>query len=130
MIRRLDWEDGQLLTELCERFGKSRADPRILDERGVHVLAALEDDEVVGFAYCHVLPRLDGSENVFLYELAVDERYRGRGIGRALVEETLRLAGPRRLFVLTDEDNGPARALYRAAGGAEEPQLIFRFDPA
>ena len=130
MIRRLSWEDGPLLAELCERFGKGRADTRILDERGVHVLAAIEDGEVAGFAYCHVLPRLDGTENVFLYELAVDEPFRGRGIGRALVEEALRLAGRRRLFVLADEDNSPARALYRAVGGVEEPQLIFRFDPA
>jgi ribosomal protein S18 acetylase RimI-like enzyme len=128
VIRRLDWEDAPLLAELCERFGKRRADARILDERGVHVLAAIEDGEVVGFAYCHVLPRLDGSENVFLYELAVDERFRRRGLGRALVEEALRLAGRRRLFVLADEGNEPAAALYRSAGGEEQPQLLFRFD--
>jgi ribosomal protein S18 acetylase RimI-like enzyme len=130
VIRRLGWEDGTLFAELCERFGKGRADTRILDEPTVHVYAALVDGEVAGFAYCHVLPRLDGTENVFLYELAVDEPFRRRGIGKALVDEALRLADRRRLFVLTDEDNGPARALYRAVGGDEEPQLIVRFDPA
>ena len=130
MIRRLDWEDGPLLAELCERFGKGRPDARVLDDRSVHVFAALEQGELAGFAYCHVLPRLDGTENVFLYELEVDGRFRGRGLGRALVEEALRLARPRRLFVLAGEDNAPAQALYRAAGGADERQLIFRFDPA
>jgi ribosomal protein S18 acetylase RimI-like enzyme len=129
VIRRLGWEDAGLLAELCERFGKGRPDARILDEPTVHVFAAIEDGEVAGFAYCHVLPRLDGTENVFLYELGVDERFRRRGLGRALVGEALRLAGGRRLFVLTDEDNAAARALYRESGGVDEAQLIFRFDP-
>ena len=129
MIRRLGWEDGPLFAELCARFGKGGADVRLLDEPTVHVFAAVEDGEVAGFAYCHVLPRLDGSENVFLYELGVDARFRRRGIGRALVDEALRLAGRRRLFVLTDEDNSPARTLYAGAGGDAERQLIYRFDP-
>jgi ribosomal protein S18 acetylase RimI-like enzyme len=130
VIRRLGWEDGALLAELCARFGKGRPDARILDDRTVHVFAALEDGEVVAFAYCHVLPRLDGTENVFLYELAVDERFRGRGIGRALVDEALRLAGRRRLFVLADEDDAAAQALYAAAGGEPQAQVLYRFDRA
>jgi GNAT superfamily N-acetyltransferase len=129
VIRRLGWEDGPLFAEVCERFGKGRADARILDEPGVHAFAALVDGELAGFAYCHVLPRLDGTENVFLYELAVDERFRRRGVGRSLLEETLRLAGRRRLFVLADEDDGPGRALYDAAGGVPHTQLLYRFDP-
>jgi ribosomal protein S18 acetylase RimI-like enzyme len=130
VIRRLGWEDGALLAELCERFGKGHADARILDEPTVHVFAALEDGEVAGFAYCHVLPRLDGTENVFLYELSVDERFRGRGLGCVLVDEALRLAGGRRLFVLADEHNAAAHALYRESGGVDQAQLIFRFDPS
>jgi ribosomal protein S18 acetylase RimI-like enzyme len=130
VIRRLGWEDAALLADLCARFGKGRPDARILDEPTVHVFAALEDGVVVGFAYCHVLPRLDGTENVFLYELGVDEDFRRRGIGRALVEEAQRLAGRRRLFALAGVDAAAAQALYAGAGGAPEQQVLYRFDPS
>jgi ribosomal protein S18 acetylase RimI-like enzyme len=54
-----------------------------------------------------------------LDELAVSDRYRRRGIGRALIEECARLgriAGCRRLGLWVTGDNESAQALYRAMG--------------
>ena len=70
---------------------------------------------------------------MFLYELDVDERFRRRGIGRALVEEARELGkrvGAKEMWVETSYDNEPAQATYAAAGGtrAEEPVLDFEWD--
>jgi len=131
MIRRLSRGDEAVLQELCRRY-KSRVPS---DDEGAHALAlddlhvwvAEVDGELAGFAYAHELPRVDGDTNVFLYELEVDERFRQRGIGRALVEEAKRLAAGRRMFVLTEPDNEAAMRTYAAAGGKSEPDVLFRF---
>jgi ribosomal protein S18 acetylase RimI-like enzyme len=131
LIRRLAPGDEGVLQEVCRRY-KSRVPDdeeaaQLLSLGALHVWVAEEDREPVGFAYAHELPRVDGATSVFLYELEVDERFRRRGIGRALVEEANRLAGARRMFVLTDHDNEPAQRTYAAAGGAPASELIFRW---
>jgi ribosomal protein S18 acetylase RimI-like enzyme len=64
---------------------------------------------------------------MFLYELAVDEPSRRRGIGRALVERltaVARQAGCYGMWVITDEDNEAARATYEGAGGVPETRQV------
>ena len=60
---------------------------------------------------------------MLLYEIGVEEPFQRRGVGRALIEEAKRWAvevGADELWVLTEDDNVPARALYAATGGREE----------
>jgi GNAT superfamily N-acetyltransferase len=136
MIRRLEPGDERLLQELCRRF-KDRVPT---DDEAVAVLARAElpiwvaevEGELAGFAYAHVLQRIDGDTSVFLYELDVDERFRRRGLGRALVEEARALGeriGAKEMWVETSYDNEPARRTYAAAGGtaAGEPVLDFEW---
>ncbi|MDB5507141.1 MAG: Ribosomal-protein-S18p-alanine acetyltransferase [Devosia sp.] len=57
-----------------------------------------------------------------LITIAVDPRWRGRGVGAALLRaaiEDLRLTPARRLFLEVAADNPSALALYRKAGFAE-----------
>jgi ribosomal protein S18 acetylase RimI-like enzyme len=64
---------------------------------------------------------------MFLCELAVDEEFRRRGIGRALAAALAGLARQRGcygMFVLTDDDNPAAQATYLAAGAAREADRI------
>jgi ribosomal protein S18 acetylase RimI-like enzyme len=69
---------------------------------------------------------------VLLYEIGVEEPFQRRGVGRALVEEAKRWAtevGADELWVLTEDDNTPARALYAATGGREETGFtMFDYD--
>jgi ribosomal protein S18 acetylase RimI-like enzyme len=71
---------------------------------------------------------------MFLYELGVDEPFRGRGVGRALVAALAELARERQcygMWSVTEQDNLAALATYRrAGGGAEEGQvaLVWTFD--
>ena len=92
----------------------------LADEANVLLLAYV-DGSPAGFVSGTVLSHPDKAHpELFLNELAVDEGYRGRGIGRALVAELWRVAqelGCRGMWVLTDDDNAPANKVYTAAGG-------------
>jgi ribosomal protein S18 acetylase RimI-like enzyme len=109
-----------------------------LADDGHHLLIAYDDGSPAGFVTGVELlhPDKPGPE-MFLYELGVDEAFRGRGIGRALVEALTALAWERSchaVWVLTDGDNMAATATYRAAGGRREPESVMfvwdRPDPA
>ncbi len=70
----------------------------------------------------------DKGSEMFLYELAVDEAVRRRGLGRRLVEALAALAHQRScyaMFVLADDDNVAARATYRSAGGREASRPVM-----
>ena len=93
----------------------------LLDERNA-LLIAYVDAVPAGFVSGTELSHPDKpAPEMFLNELGVDEAYRGRGIGRLLVERLWSLArerGCREMWVLTDEENVAANKVYAAAGGA------------
>jgi [ribosomal protein S18]-alanine N-acetyltransferase len=81
-------------------------------------LAAAALDPTNGRLRGFVLSRLAADEAEIL-TIAVDVSVRGKGVGRALLDETLRQAanaGARAMFLDVDEDNGPALALYQSRG--------------
>jgi GNAT superfamily N-acetyltransferase len=133
--RRLGRGDERLVQEICRRF-KDRVPSdaeaaRLLARDDVHVWVAEAHGEPVGFAYAYVLLRIDGDVGVFLYELSVDERFRRRGTGRALVEEARTLArrvGALKMWVDTSPDNEPAQRTYSAAGGTPSRDLTVLFE--
>jgi ribosomal protein S18 acetylase RimI-like enzyme len=105
--------------------GPARADAtrRFLAAPGHHLLVAYEEGRAVGFVSGVEMTHPDKGTEMFLYELAVDEAWRRRGIGTALVEalaETARAAGCYGMWVVTDEDNAAARATYEGRGACPE----------
>ena len=131
VIRRLRPGDEPTLQDVCSRY-KSRVPSdeeaaRTLARDDVHIWIAEVDRELAGFAYAHELQRIDGDTMVFLYELEVDERFRRRGLGRALVEQAQTLAAGRRAFVLTGLDNEPGQRTYASVGGVATTELVYRF---
>ena len=129
-IRVLRPGDDGLVAAASHLFdGPARADAtaRFLGEAGHHLLLAYEDERAAGFVSGVEVTHPDKGTEMFLYELAVDEPFRRRGIGRALVE---RLAGVARdagcygMWVITDEDNEAARATYEGAGGVPETKQV------
>ena len=76
-------------------------------------------ERAVGFVSGVEVTHPDKGTEMFLYELAVDEPFRRRGIGRALVERLAALAreaGCYGMWVITDDDNAAARATYEGSG--------------
>ncbi len=101
---------------------------RFLETPGHHLLIAYEDGAPAGFVSGVELTHPDKGTEMFLYELAVDEAFRRRGIGRALVDELIGIARARGcydLWVLTDHDNDAALATYRTTGTTDESSHVM-----
>ena len=106
--------DGPVRTEWAERF---------LTADGHHLFLAYDKELVVGFVSGVETVHPDKGAELLLYELAVAEPYRRRGIGRALVRRLDALARERGcygMWVLIDTGNDVALATYRSAGGKDD----------
>ncbi|MGW7530176.1 GNAT family N-acetyltransferase [Streptomyces sp. NPDC054783] len=96
---------------------------RFLTTAGHHLLLAYADGGPVGFVSAVETVHPDKGTEMFLYELAVAEPYRRRGIGRALVQRLAALARERGcygMWVGVDTGNDVALAAYRSAGGKDD----------
>ena len=95
------------------------------------LLVALDDHEALaGWLYGHELVHPDGERTMLLYALDVDDAFRRRGHGRALVTSFVELArssGCTEVWVLTDDGNPAALATYASAGGTREAQDSVMF---
>jgi ribosomal protein S18 acetylase RimI-like enzyme len=107
---------------------------RFLVTPGHHLLIAYEDGNPAGFVSGVELTHPDKGIEMFLYELAVDESFQRRGIGKALVDALRAIARSRAcydMWVLTDADNEAALATYRTAGTtAESGHVMLTWDLA
>ena len=103
-------------------------EPFLADE-GHHLLIAYVDGVPAGMVTGVEMTHPDKGTEMFLYELGVHERFRGRGIGQALVSALASLAQERGcygMWVLTDIGNAAAQAVYTRAGGTpEQNQMMF-----
>lgn len=90
----------------------------------VAVSEEAEQGTVVGMASAIAYVHPDKPLQLFINEVGVALPYQRQGIGRRLVAELLKHAarlGCVEAWVATEVDNVAARALYRAAGGQEDP---------
>jgi ribosomal protein S18 acetylase RimI-like enzyme len=134
-IRALGPGDDAAVAAAAALFdGAPRADAtrRFLADPGHHLLVAYAGGVPAGFVSGVELTHPDKGTEMFLYELGVDEAFRNRGIGRALVAALRDLARERGcygMWVLTDDDNAAALGAYRAAGGgAPDPQVMLSWE--
>lgn len=93
---------------------------RVLTAPGVTTVVAVESGEVIGFAQLFS----DGELQAYLATMAVKQTRRGKGIGRSLVAEALRLAGGERIDLLSEED---AAGFYQSFPHFKKPG--FRIYP-
>ena len=127
--------EGQVIVDAASLFDSApdlATSERFLASPGHHLLMAFEDERPAGFVSGVELTHPDKGTEMFLYELAVDEAWRRRGIGRALVEALLDVAramGCYDMWVLTDDDNAAALGTYRASGtSAESGHVMLTWD--
>jgi ribosomal protein S18 acetylase RimI-like enzyme len=101
------------------------ADPRH------HICVAVEDGLVVGFASAVHYVHPDKPTELWINEVGVAPAFQRRGLAKAILQKLLshaRSLGCTEAWVLTDDDNAPARTLYRSAGGREgRPNLMVTF---
>lgn len=79
-------------------------------------LGAFAGSDLVGMA---LVERRDWNKTLWVWEFCVDERFRGQGIGRRLMDTVVqngRAAGFRAVGLETQNTNVPAIRFYRAVG--------------
>ena len=101
----------------------------LLAQPHVIALVARDGDEVVGGLVAYVLDKLERRRSeVYLYDLAVAQAHRRRGIATALIGRLRSIAQERGawvVFVQADPGDEPAIALYQKLGVRED---VLHFD--
>jgi ribosomal protein S18 acetylase RimI-like enzyme len=107
-----------------------------LEDPRHHLCIAYVDGSPAGMVTGVEITHPDKGTEMFLYELGVDESFRGAGVGKALASALADLARERGcygMWVLTDEDNEAALRTYRGSGASETDEslmLTWVFDPS
>jgi len=118
-LRPYDHRDLPGIIAICEAEGwpSLPADPerahRILTNPGVTSYVAVDDDEVVGFAYL----LSDGEVQAYLASMAVVASRRGQGIGTGLVREAFAACGAERIDLLSSADGFYDRLVHTRLPG-------------
>ena len=126
-IRAANSNDARAIASLLGQLGYPTTPEQVarrlerLRGTGADTLLVAELDRcVVGLAGLHVSPSLEHDrEAAKVSVLVVDERYRRRGVGEALleaVEAEARSRGSALLFLTTAERRGDAHAFYERQG--------------
>lgn len=105
----------------------------ILSRKDFHVLAAVEDQKLLGGLTAYELMRYKSERtDIFLYDIAVKPEHRQHGIGRMLLEELKKLCkdkGIQHTFVITQRFNIAALELFKDLGGQPDmDSIMFTFD--
>lgn len=102
---------------------------RLLADPGFIALAAWEGETMVGALSAYALRKYEQERSeVYIYDLAVAEDFRRRGVATALIEALKPIArslGAWVIFVQADHVDRPAVALYEKLGTREE---VLHFD--
>lgn len=142
-LQTLGPRDVALLEGMLTMFGKAFDDvatyndarpdtdylERLLSSDYFIALAAVDRDEVIGGLAAYELPKFEQARSeIYIYDLAVDERYRRRGIATALIRALGSIAAERGawvMFVQADHGDEPAIQLYSKLGRRED---VLHFD--
>lgn len=143
-IRRLTGSDVPAMRKLLAMFAEAFEDPgsyesrppsdryleSFLDRADVIVLTTFgETGAAVGGLVAYVLTKFEQERSeIYIYDLAVAQPHRRRGIATRLLYELRRIAGELGayvVFVQVDPADGPAVALYESLGTRED---VFHFD--
>ena len=141
-VRVLDQQDVAVLRKMLAMFGRAFGDVRtytasqpddaylqqLLGSETFMAVAALDGPEVVGGLAGYVLPKFEQARSEFyIYDLAVAEAYRRRGVATAMIRALAAKRGIYVIFVQADQGDDPAIALYTKLGVREE---VLHFDIA
>jgi aminoglycoside 3-N-acetyltransferase I len=146
-IRHLTSSDVALMESMATMFGEAFNDldtytrhrpshtylRQLLGSDSFIALAALESGEVVGGIAAYELKKFEQQRSeIYIYDLAVAEMHRRKGIATALIEELKQIAAQRGAYVIfvqadTAIEDEPAIALYSKLGMRED---VLHFDIA
>ena len=142
-VRVLGSSDIQAMREMLVAFGEAFEDKptytqhqptdtylkELLSSPTFIAVAALSEAKVIGGLAAYALPKFEQARSeIYIYDLAVLERYRRQGIATAMIQELKKLAkslGAYVIFVQADHGDDPAISLYTKLGVRED---VLHFD--
>ena len=98
-----------------------------VQDAGHEMVFAVADGRLLGMASGTVLRHPDKQPALFVNEVGVAEDMRNQGLGAELTQRLIDLAraqGCKGIWLATEEDNAPARALYRKLGARETGGIV------
>jgi aminoglycoside 3-N-acetyltransferase I len=102
----------------------------LLQKDNVLFFAAEVDNITIGGLTAYTLPSIYREDNeVYIYDLAVDQKYQRQGIGTSLMKYFLaemKKQGVKYVYVQADKVDDHAIAFYKKLGGVEED--VFHYD--
>jgi ribosomal protein S18 acetylase RimI-like enzyme len=104
---------------------------RFLKEPNHHIVAAIDDGTVVGFASAIFYVHPDKKPELWINEAGVASTHQGQGIGKLLLSNMLeygRELNCEEAWVLTYRNNIAAIKLYSSVGGKEDPNDVVMFN--
>jgi ribosomal protein S18 acetylase RimI-like enzyme len=136
VLRTLSVEAGRFEGDGVRRYEALAAGDaaRFLGDEANELDVAFDGDRPGGMLLAYELARRHGPARMLLvYELGVDVDYRRRGIGRELMQRLAARARERGIsqgFLITDERNTAALALYRSVGAVreEDDEVVLDLD--
>jgi aminoglycoside 3-N-acetyltransferase I len=135
--RQLTPADASLLKDLLRVFGEAfdqidtyqHSVPgddyltMLLTKQHFIAVVAMNGEEVVGGLVAYELDKFEQDRReIYIYDLAVAENHRRRGVATKLIGELRKIASERNVYVIfvqADTDDGPAIALYESLGTKE-----------
>ena len=144
-VRQLSSSDVQNLRSLNHLFAEVFADResyanlppkdeylrKILGNNTLLVLAAFANNEIIGGLVAYELVKFEQERSeIYIYDLAVAESHRRRGVATALIGQLRDIARQRGawvIYVQADYGDDPAIALYEKLGIRED---VMHFDIA
>jgi aminoglycoside 3-N-acetyltransferase I len=145
-FRQLTRDDLALMKHLLRTFGEAFDDidayqsavpsdaylSQLLAKPHFIAIAALNGEDVVGGIAAYQLDKFERERReIYVYDLAVVERHRRKGVATGMLNCLKRIAAERKayvIFIQADQGDAPAIALYESFGTKEEV-LHFDIDP-
>jgi ribosomal protein S18 acetylase RimI-like enzyme len=142
-VRTLIPGEAALMRELLSLFGRAFQDvatysrhmpddgylEKLLESDTFIAIAAFAGASMAGGLAGYVLPKFEQARSEFyIYDLAVDEPHRRKGVATAMIEELKAVAASRGIYVIfvqADLQDKPAIALYTMLGNREH---VLHFD--
>jgi aminoglycoside 3-N-acetyltransferase I len=142
-IRTLGGDDLASMRAMLDMFGQAFGEPQtytaaqpddaylkqLLCSGTFVAVAALDGSNVIGGIAAYVLAKFEQARTeLYIYDLAVHEAYRRRGVATAMIEELKRVALVRGIYVIfvqADPGDEAAFALYNQLGVRED---VLHFD--
>lgn len=105
---------------------------KLLLNPGFIVYAAIHENEIIGGLTAYELQMYHSdSAEIFIYDIAVTQKYQRRGVGKKLLEsiqEYCRKNGITEMFVSANEEDQHALDFYQATGGMAEKVFNFTYN--